>query len=93
MPYRIELLPEVEKSLAAMSAKHRRQQGRKIDSLSDDPRPANCRKLRGTKDPLYRLASGDYRILYQVHDDVLTVLVVRVGDRKDVYRRLPSHKP
>jgi mRNA interferase RelE/StbE len=56
-----------------------------IMALADDPRPAGVRKLAGPGD-LYRIRTGDYRVIYEVRDDELLVLIVRVGHRRDVYR-------
>ena len=56
----------------------------RIRSLADDPRPAGCDKLSGQE--RYRLRQGVYRIVYEIDDGVLTVLVVKVGHRRDVYR-------
>lgn len=56
-----------------------------ILSLADNPRPHGCRKMSGYKDT-YRTRAGEYRIIYEIHDDVLVVLVVRIGHRRDVYR-------
>lgn len=56
-----------------------------IEALADDPRPHGVRKLVGAED-LYRVRAGNYRVIYQVSDDALLVLVVRVGHRKDAYR-------
>jgi mRNA interferase RelE/StbE len=58
-----------------------------IDGLSREPRPHGCKKLQG-QDNLYRIRIGNYRVVYQVFDRVLVVLVVLVGDRKEIYRRL-----
>jgi mRNA interferase RelE/StbE len=55
-----------------------------INSLGKDPRPPGCRKLSGQE--RYRLREGRYRIIYSIQDDELTVWVVKVGHRKDVYR-------
>jgi mRNA interferase RelE/StbE len=88
--YKVRLIPEAERSLASLQLKQQRQVARKISALADDPRPVGCRRLQGSEH-LYRIVSGDYRIIYQIHDDVLTVLVVRIGDRKQVYRRLPGY--
>lgn len=91
MAYRIELTPAAEKSLAKV-AKNNRVLLRKIDqvllSLTDSPVPANSKQLVGEDPPLYRIRVGDYRILYQIEDEVLVILVVHVGHRKDVYRFL-----
>ena len=55
-----------------------------IDELADDPRPASCKKLQGFNDT-YRIRIGDYRVLYTVDDSIVTVEVVKVGNRKDIY--------
>ena len=55
-----------------------------IESLGKDPRPSGCRKLSGQE--RYRLRQGRYRIIYSIQDDELTVWIVKVGHRKDVYR-------
>jgi mRNA interferase RelE/StbE len=70
----LELLPE----------KPRRRIAKKIQALADQPRPPGCEKLSG--DELYRIRQGDYRVVYSIEDDVLTVHVVRIGHRRDVYR-------
>jgi mRNA interferase RelE/StbE len=56
-----------------------------IEELEKDPRPSGCKKLKGRLG--YRIRKGDYRVVYNVEDSVLTVLVVSVAHRKDVYRR------
>ena len=53
--------------------------------LASQPRPPGCDKLIGPED-LYRIRVGDYRIVYQVRDEVLLVLVVKLGHRREVYR-------
>lgn len=90
MPYRIELVPEAERDLARLFPKQRQSIARKIDALAENPRPPDCKKLKGSDPPLYRIVSGDYRVLYYVRDEDSVVLVARVGDRKSVYRRLPE---
>jgi mRNA interferase RelE/StbE len=56
----------------------------RIRLLADDPRPPGCQKLSGQE--RYRVRQGAYRIVYEVDDGVLIVLVVKVGQRRDVYR-------
>ena len=56
----------------------------RIKKLSDDPRPAGCEKLTGQE--RYRLRQGRYRIVYSIQDDKLTIWVVKVGHRKNIYR-------
>jgi len=56
----------------------------RIRSLADDPRPSGCEKLSGHE--RYRVRQGVYRIVYEIGDHVLIVLVVKIGHRRDVYR-------
>jgi len=56
----------------------------RIKSLQDDPRPPGCEKLSGQEK--YRLRQGIYRIIYEITDQTLTVLVVKIGHRREVYR-------
>jgi mRNA interferase RelE/StbE len=57
---------------------------KRIELLSENPRPPGCEKLTG-KDR-YRLRQGRYRIVYAIRDDELSIWVVKVGQRKDIYR-------
>ena len=57
-----------------------------IDGLAENARPAGCVKLAGAPD-VYRIRVGDYRIIYQVKDAALIVLVLSIGHRRDIYRR------
>ena len=84
MPYSIELTRQAEKDLAALPVKIQRQVGARIDALADDPRPDGVKKLKGNGNE-YRIRSGDFRILYQVFDSKIVVVVVRIADRKDAY--------
>jgi mRNA interferase RelE/StbE len=55
-----------------------------IDALADDPQPPGCKKLVGQDG--WRIRVGDYRILYELHDRVLLVIVVDIGHRGEIYR-------
>ena len=57
----------------------------RVNQLAYNPSPAGVRKLIGTEG-IYRIRSGDYRIIYQVLESKLIIEIVRVGHRKDVYR-------
>ncbi len=59
---------------------------RAVETLQDDPRPSQSRKLRGAKD-LYRLRVGDFRAVYRIEDKRVTVTVLKIGHRRDVYRK------
>ena len=56
-----------------------------IERLEITARPSGCKKLEATADA-YRIRVGQYRIIYQIRDDVLVVLILRIGNRRDVYR-------
>jgi mRNA interferase RelE/StbE len=73
------------KELEAVPTKDRQRIVRRIEGLAEDPRPAGAEKLSG--DDKYRIRQGDYRILYEIKDERLVVTVVRVGNRREVYRR------
>ncbi len=57
---------------------------KKIQTLSHNPRPLGCMKL--TNQEHYRIRMGNYRILYSIEEDALTVYVVKIGHRKNIYR-------
>lgn len=68
----------------------REVQGRiiaRLTALADDPRPAGAELIQG-KEGVYRVRLGQYRLLYQVEDAVLKILVVRVAHRKEVYQHM-----
>jgi mRNA interferase RelE/StbE len=54
-----------------------------ILSLAQDPRPVGCKKLKGRD--AYRIRKGDYRVIYEISDSVLTILIVAVGHRREIY--------
>ncbi len=56
-----------------------------IQNLSNNPRPSGCRKLTGSKND-WRIRAGDYRVIYEINDDVQTVRVLRIRHRREVYR-------
>jgi len=59
-----------------------------LTALASDPRPQGVKALSGTERPMMRVRVGDYRIVYEVHDSCLVVLVVFVGHRRDIYRQI-----
>lgn len=85
--YTVELKRGPEKFLRRQSRRIQRQIISGLRKLQDDPRPPAARKLQGMKN-LYRIRTGDYRIVYCVEDDKLVVLVVRIAHRKKVYKNL-----
>ena len=86
MTYRIEIAPAAVRQLRKLDPTARRRVQAAIELLADQPRPSGATKLVGG-DGEWRVRTGDYRIVYEVHDDVLLVLVVAVGHRRDIYQR------
>jgi mRNA interferase RelE/StbE len=83
--FRIELRPAAVRALKKLDPPVRRRIQGAIALLAHDPRPPAARKLQG-RDAL-RVRVGDYRIIYTVEDDVLLVVVVTLGHRREVYDR------
>jgi mRNA interferase RelE/StbE len=83
----IEITRRAGRDLAAAPAPDRKRLARKIDSLAKDPRPPGFRKLEGAEG-LYRIRAGVYRIVYQIRDEVLVVLVLMIRHRGTVYEDL-----
>jgi mRNA interferase RelE/StbE len=83
--YRIELRPAAVRALRKLDPQVRHRVQGAIALLAEDPRPPAARTLRGR--PGLRVRVGDYRIIYTVADEVLLVVVVTVGHRRDVYDR------
>lgn len=86
MTYSIRFLRSAQRELAALPADVQRRIARKIDSLASNPRPPSIKKLHGDEGIL-RVRIGHYIVLYRVVDSVLEVLVVKIGHRREVYRR------
>lgn len=82
--YRLLVKPSAVKEIEALTKQDRLRVVAKISSLARDPRPPGCEKLSGRDQ--YRLRQGDYRILYEIQDLELVVVVVKVGHRREVYR-------
>jgi mRNA interferase RelE/StbE len=82
--YTIAYTPAATKQVRHLDPPIRRRILTAISRLADDPRPPGCKALQGQ--PGYRIRVGDWRIIYHVDDQAVTVLVVRVGARGSVYR-------
>jgi mRNA interferase RelE/StbE len=86
--YAVQLAPAALRELRRLDVRARRRIQAVIDLLADDPRPPACKAMAGQPLGTYRVRTGDYRIVYEVHDDRLVVLVIRIGHRREVSRRL-----
>ena len=82
--YRLFIKPSAVKELEEVPLKMRRQLVSRIRRLAGEPRPAGCEKLTGTG--RYRIRQGDYRAVYEIDDERLRVVVVKIGHRREVYR-------
>jgi len=88
MAYRVDLTPSAAKELERPPKRVRKRVGRWLDLLAEDPRCQGSKKLEGVNG-LYRVHAGkDYVIVYNILDDVVLVLVVRIAHRREAYRRL-----
>ena len=82
--YRVFIKPSALKELEAVARKKDRQRlVRRIQNLGGQPRPPGSQKLSGRA--LFRVRQGNYRIVYEVKHQELTILIVKVGDRKQIY--------
>jgi len=85
--YRLLIKRSAAKELEAIAGKKDRERiTQRILALAENPRPPGVEKLSGTSEK-YRVRQGDFRIVYEIQDDVLIVYVVRIADRKEVYRK------
>ena len=87
MSYSVEFSKPAEKQLQKLdnNTQHRIQTA--VNALMENPRPPGCEKLKAKPSgDLYRIRTGDYRVVYQIKDSKLIILVVTIGHRSDVYR-------
>ena len=86
MTYRIEFSPAAARQLRKLDGRTQRRIQAVVELLAQKPRPAGAKKLVGRHSE-WRVRTGNYRIIYEVDDGVLVVLVLAVGHRREVYRR------
>ena len=82
--YKLFFKKSVQKDFDTISKKDLKRILSRIKTLAENPRPPGCEKLTGQE--RYRLRQGQYRIVYSIQDDELTVWIVKVGHRNDIYR-------
>ena len=87
MKYRIEVKRSAVKALKKIPKPDRKRIADKIDSLSEEPPNPETTKMKGDN-PFHRIRVGDYRIVYEIQNEVLVILIVKIGHRKDIYRNL-----
>ena len=82
--YRVVIRRSAEKEIARLPDRQRSRIVERILTLSDEPRPHGCQKLSGEEK--FRIRQGDHRIVYEIDDDTVVVVIARVAHRSDVYR-------
>lgn len=87
MVYSVEFRPAVLKSLKRFPKRDLVRIKKKIAELGRNLPEPNSTKMSGNN-PFHKIRTGNYRIIYEIHDDSLIILVVKVGHRKDVYKKL-----
>ena len=85
MKYTILIERYAQKQLMKLSKEEIPSLKEAIASLADNPRPFGCKKLKG--EPAWRIRVGNYRVIYEIDDDLVIVTVVAAGHRKNVYRQ------
>ena len=85
MKYSISIRKQALKELEELPIKAGRQISKAIDHLSEQPRPAGCKKLKGEKEDLWRIRIGDYRVIYTIEDVIKIVEIRKIGHRRDIY--------
>jgi mRNA interferase RelE/StbE len=87
LAYRIEFTPRAQRDFKGLDRSIRGRIARRIDALAENPYPPGIKRIAG-EDELYRLRVGEYRILYQVKGKLLLILVLGVGHRREIDRRI-----
>ncbi len=82
--YSLLIKRSAAKELEAVPPKDRRRIVARIQALATEPRPPGIEKLSGAEK--YRVRQGDYRVLYTIDDSIRSVVIVKIGHRRDVYR-------
>ena len=85
MTYRIIIEKTARKEIQKINPADQNTIIQAIKKLADDPRPIGCKKLKGLT--AWRVRAGDYRIIYEIQDNMLIVTVITVGHRRDVNKK------
>ena len=88
MQYFVEFRPAILKELKRFPKRDLVKIKKKIEELGKKMPDPNTTKMKGNN-LFHKIRSGNYRIIYEIHDDRLVILVVKIGHRKDVYKKLP----
>lgn len=85
MAYQVEITPAAQRTIKKLSKNVQRKIISTIEKLANEPRPVGVVKLSATEN-LYRVRTGDYRIIYEIRDKILLIVITKVGHRRDVYK-------
>ncbi|MDR3363231.1 MAG: type II toxin-antitoxin system RelE/ParE family toxin [Desulfovibrio sp.] len=85
MPYTVELSPKGKRAFYKLPIHIKNTILQHLRSLAVNPRPEGVKKLKAMN--AWRMRIGDYRVIYEIHDDVLLVLVIHVAHRREAYRK------
>ena len=86
MIYQIIILDSAQKELDHLHPVDLKKIRKAILSLADDPFPPGSLKLEATKEKLYRVRKGDYRIIYSVNHNIITITILKIAHRSDAYK-------
>lgn len=87
-PYEILFTKRARKELAALDRAAQQRIDRRLLRLAEEPLPPDVNKLSGVEEDWYRVRVGDYRIIYAVDEGRLVILVIHVGHRRDIYKKI-----
>jgi mRNA interferase RelE/StbE len=88
--YKIFFRRSVLKDLAKIPKNDLKRIIKRIKKLAHDPRPQGCEQI--SRQDRFRIRQGNYRIIYSIQDDELTIWVVKIGHRREIYRKLRKDK-
>ncbi|MDF1594428.1 MAG: type II toxin-antitoxin system RelE/ParE family toxin [Desulfobacterales bacterium] len=87
MKYKVEFKRSAAKALKSIPKSDQKRIAAKIDSMAENLPNPNTTKLKGSN-PFHKVRIGNYRIVYEIQDDILLILIVKIGHRKEIYRNL-----
>jgi len=85
LAYSVELAPAAKRQVRKLDRSIQGRIIRRLEALGKDPRPPGVEKLEGNENT-YRVRVGEYRIVYEIRDKILVILVLKVGHRREIYR-------
>jgi mRNA interferase RelE/StbE len=85
MSFSIRLARSAAKELQRLPAQVVERIQEAIAQLAENPRPTGCKKLKGYENT-WRIRIGDYRVLYEIHEEIVLILIVQISHRKDAYQ-------